>query len=56
MMMANIAIKTLADNKLEAKDIFKKTNELLFEKIKTNHFMSSVMLRWDNEKQKIYFT
>ena len=56
MMMANVAIKTLADWNLEPKDIYKKTNELLFEKIKTNHFMSSVMLRWDNEKQKIYYT
>jgi serine phosphatase RsbU (regulator of sigma subunit) len=28
----------------------------LFDKIKTNHFMSSVMLRWDNEKQKMFFT
>ena len=56
MMMANIAIRTLADNNKDPEEIYKKTNELLFEKIKTNHFMSSVMLRWDNEKQKIYFT
>lgn len=56
MMMANIAIRTLADNNQEPKEIYKKTNELLFEKIKTNHFMSSVMLRWDNERQKMYFT
>ena len=56
MMMANIAIKTLADSEMSPKDIFKKINELLFEKIKTSHFMSSVMLRWDNERQKMYYT
>ena len=56
MMMANIAIKTLADWKNNTIEIYKKTNQLLFEKIKTNHFMSSVMLRWDNDKQKIYYT
>ena len=56
MMMANVSIKTLADWNLNSVDIYKKTNDLLFEKIKTNHFMSSVMLRWDNERQKMYRT
>jgi hypothetical protein len=56
MMMANIAIRILSEGDLEPKEIYSKTNELLFEKIKTNHFMSSVMLRWDNERQKMYFT
>jgi hypothetical protein len=56
MMMANIAIRTLADGNMTPKEIYEKTNALLFDKIKTNHFMSSVMLRWDNEKQKMFFT
>ncbi len=56
MMMANVAIKTLADSNVDPKDIYKRVNELLFQKVKTNHFISSVMLRWDNERQKMYYT
>jgi len=56
MMMANTAIRSFAENNISPKEIFTKVNHLLFEKIKTNHFMSAVMIRWDNERQKLFFT
>ena len=56
MTMANTAIRAYATSALTTKEIFTKTNALLFQKITTNHFMSAVMLRWDNEKQKMFYT
>jgi len=56
MTMANTAIRAYATSALSTKEILTKTNSLLFQKITTNHFMSAVMLRWDNEKQKMYYT
>lgn len=56
MMMANTAIRSFSENNLSSKEILSKTNKLLFEKISTNHFMSAVMFRWDNERQRMFFT
>ena len=56
MTMANTAIRAFTWNAFSPKEIIIKTNELLFQKITTSHFMSAVMLRWDNEKQKMFFT
>ena len=56
MMMANTAISSFAENNLAPKEILTKVNKFLFTKVKTNHFMSAVMLRWDNEAQKLFYT
>lgn len=56
MTMANTAIRAYIWNWLVPKEVFLKTNALLFQKITTSHFMSAVMLRWDNEKQKMFYT
>lgn len=56
MAIANTAVRAFIDGQLDSKSIMIKTNQLLFDKIKTNHFMSAVFLRWDNEIQKMYYT
>lgn len=40
----------------ESRSIITYTNHLLYPRISTRLFMTSVMLRWDKENQKIYYT
>ena len=56
MTMVNAAFRSFATSWLNPKEIFSKVNDLLLLKIKTNHFMSTVMLRWDNRTQKMHYT
>ena len=55
MMLVSTTIRTLIHEHIPAKSVIVKTNTILKEKISTNHFMSLVMLRWQNKKQRLSF-
>lgn len=55
MMLVSTTIRALLQENVSAKDVLIKTNQLLKEKISSNHFMSLVMLRWQNDKQRMSF-
>ena len=55
MMLVSTTIRALVQEKLTAKQVLSKTNTILTEKISSNHFMSLVALRWQNDKQKMSF-
>lgn len=55
MMLVSASIRILASEKLGSKEIIAKTNKVLKEKISSNHFMSLVMLNWNNISQKMSF-
>ncbi len=55
MMIVSTQIETLASQNIPPKDIIIKTNKTLKKKISSNHFMSLLMLRWQNRKQKMSY-
>jgi Fe2+ transport system protein FeoA len=57
MMMVNTLIRSmLSMGMVSSKDITVLTNTLLAPKISSRLFMTLVMLRWDAENQKMYYT
>lgn len=55
MMLVSTTIRALINESIPPKEVMAKTNTILKEKISTNHFMSLVMLRWQNMKQRMSF-
>jgi hypothetical protein len=55
MMLVSTTVRVLAKENLPPKEIIAKTNAILREKISSNHFMSFVMLNWNNMKQKLSY-
>jgi serine phosphatase RsbU (regulator of sigma subunit) len=55
MMVVSTTVRLLAQEGMSPKNIISKTNAILKEKITTNHFMSFVMLQWNNRQQKMSF-
>jgi serine phosphatase RsbU (regulator of sigma subunit) len=57
MMMVNTLVRSmLSMGMVSSKDIIVLTNTLLTPKISSRLFMTLVMLRWDSENQKMYYT
>ncbi len=57
MMMVNTLVRSmLSMGMVSSRDIVVLTNTLLSPKISSRLFMTLVMLRWDSENQKMYYT
>jgi len=57
MMMVNTLVRSMLEMGLvSSKDLVVLTNKLLSPKISSRLFMTLVMLRWDAENQKMYYT
>lgn len=55
MMLVNTTIRALLQEDIDPKEVLIKTNQLLKEKISSNHYMTLVMLKWQNNKQKMSY-
>lgn len=55
MMMVNTLIHAFAKHNMYPYEILTRVNSILFSKVSAEQFMSLVMLRWDENKQKMYF-
>lgn len=56
MMMVNILLRAFAPMHQKTSDILIKTNSIIHPRIAANMFMTLVMLRWDEEDQRLFFT
>lgn len=56
MMMVNALISAFSLSENNGATILAKTNRILKPRIKQNMMMTCVMLRWDANTQKIYYT
>lgn len=56
MMMVNALISAFSQNLVSGAEIFAETNKVLKPRIKQNMMMTAVMLRWDSNNKKIYYT
>lgn len=56
MMMVNALISAFSQNLLSGAEILAETNKILKPRIKQNMMMTAVMLRWDSENKKIFYT
>ncbi|PCI24084.1 hypothetical protein COB57_05830 [Candidatus Peregrinibacteria bacterium] len=55
MILVNTMLKALASEGVPPKDMIAKTNTLLKNNVSSSHFMSFVMLRWQNMKQRMSY-
>lgn len=56
MMMVNALISAFSLSESNGASILAKTNTILRPRIKQNMMMTCVMLRWNAEDQKMYYT
>lgn len=56
MTMANALIRVFSGMNLLPKDILARTNKTLYDRISGQRFMTMVMMRWNEEEQKLYYT
>jgi len=56
MVMVNMLIRTLSEIYASGYDILVNTNRLLKQRIEQRRFMTSVLLRWQQTDQKMFFT
>jgi len=56
MMMVNILLRAFAPLHQKTSDILIKTNLIIHPRIAANMFMTLVMLRWDEEDQRLFYT
>lgn len=56
MMMVNILLRAFAPMHQKTSDILIKTNSIIHPRIAANMFMTLVMLRWDEDDQRLFYT
>lgn len=56
MVMANTIMRTLCEVHSSGYDIIVNTNRILKERIEPKHFMTCVLMRWNLQEQKLYYT
>lgn len=56
MVMVNTMIRTLSEINTSGYDIILNTNRILKQRIEPRRFMTCVLLRWNSQEQKLYYT
>lgn len=56
MVMVNTLIRTLSETHSSGYDIIVNTNRILKQRIEPRRFMTCVLLRWNSQEQKLYYT
>lgn len=56
MMMVNTMIRTLSEIYSNGYDIVVNTNRILKQRIEPRRFMTCVLIRWNSQEQKLYYT
>lgn len=56
MMMVNTMIRTLSEIYSNGYDIIVNTNRILKQRIEPRRFMTCVLMRWNSQEQKLYYT
>lgn len=56
MMMVNTIIRTFSETYASGYDLIVNTNRILKQRIEPRRFMTCVLLRWNAQEQKLYYT
>ncbi|MBP9718497.1 serine/threonine-protein phosphatase [Candidatus Gracilibacteria bacterium] len=56
MVMVNTLIRTLSEFLTSGYDVMVQTNRILKQRIEQRRFMTAVLLRWNGNEQKLYYT